>query len=184
MIDLAELANLEVLFKRFSSGTHLNRLKEAELWIDLETNQEAYQAVFSALGYFLVLDNRGFAYFRTEQSTSHTSKLTRRLALLLMLLFEFQADCGVHLFQFQQWHIDDELMATLWQNYKTILAAEELNDITAMKETFDSAIRIGFVDVDSAVYSLLPAVHRYLDLFEELAQSETTDETENKETVL
>jgi len=184
MIDLSNLSHLEALFKRFNSGAHLNRLKETELWFELEKNQEAYQSIFTALGYFLVLDSRGFAYFKTDQSTSNTSKLTRRLALLIMLIFEFQADRGVHLFQFQQWLIDDELISSIWQNYKTILEAEDLNDLSAIKDTFDSAIRIGFVDVDSGIYSLLPAVYRYLDLFEELAQPETSDETEGKEEML
>ncbi len=184
MIDLSTLSSLDELFKQFNSGTHLNRLKDTELWVELENNQEAYQSIYTALGYTLVLDGRGFAYFKTDQGTSNTGKLTRRLALLLMLLFEFQADRGINLFQFQQWRIDDELITNIWQNYKTILEAEELNDVSAIKDTFDSAIRIGFIENDSGVYALLPAVHRYLDLFEELAQPEIPDETESKEEVL
>lgn len=181
MIDFATLSSLDELFKRFNSGAHLNRLKDTELWVELENNQEAYQSIYTALGYTLVLDGRGFAYFKTDQGTSNTGKLTRRLALLLMLLFEFQADRGVHLIQFQQWRIDDELITNIWKNYKTILEAEELNDSSAIKDTLDSAIRIGFIESESGIYFLLPAVHRYLDLFEELAQSEALDDTESKE---
>jgi hypothetical protein len=171
-INLSQLSKLQELFKLFSAGTHLNRLQETELWVELENHQVVYERLFAALGFSLVLDGRGFAYFKSEQGTGYTGKLTRRLALLLMLLFEYQADQGLHLFQFQNWRIDAALIDTLWQQYRAILEAEEFAGVQTLKEVLDSAARVGFVTQEEAVYRLLPAVHRYLDLFEELGQAE------------
>jgi hypothetical protein len=171
-IDLKQLTQLQSLFKVLSSGAHINRLQDTELWLDLEKHYACYESLFSALGFVLVMDGRGFAYFKTEQASSYTGKLTRRLALLLMLLFEYQADQGLHLFQFQQWRIDSPLLEKLSQHYHAMLEAEELASIQALKETLDRAARVGFALFDDGSYWLLPAVHRYLDLFEELAQAD------------
>lgn len=171
-IELKQLTELQSLFRVLSSGAHINRLLDSELWLDLEKHYASYESLFSALGFALVMDGRGFAYFKTEQASSYTGKLTRRLALLLMLLFEYQADQGLHLFQFQQWRIDSLLLEKLSQHYHAMLEAEDMANVQALKETLDRAARVGFVLFDDASYWLLPAVHRYLDLFEELAQTD------------
>ena len=41
-----------------------------------------------------------------------------------------------------------------------------------LRDILDSASRVGFLVFEDEAYRLLPAVHRYLDLFEELAQAE------------
>ena len=174
-IDFTALSQLQPLFKLLSSGAHLNRLKDSKLWVELERFQNDYESLFAALGFILVLDNRGFAYFKTELASSYTGKLTRRLALLIMLLFEYQADQGLHLFQFQQWRLDTRLIDTLWQQYAALFEAEEINSSKTLREILDSAARVGFLIVDDDAYYLLPAVYRYLDLFEELAQAERPD---------
>lgn len=174
-VDLKQLTQLQALFKVLSSGAHINRLQDTALWQDLEIHYATYESLFSALGFALVMDGRGFAYFKTEQASSYTGKLTRRLALLLMLLFEYQADQGLHLFQFQQWRIDSVLLDKLSQHYHAMLEAEEMASTQALKETLDRAARVGFVLIEDGSYGLLPAVHRYLDLFEELAQADKPD---------
>ena len=183
---LTQLTQLQPLFKLLSSGTHLNRLQDTELWVELENQQSHYQDLFAALGFVLVVDGRGFAYFKTDQGSSYTGKLTRRLALLLMLLFEYQADQGLHLFQFQQWRLDTALLERLWQQYHAILEAEEMNSPQMLTEILDSAARVGFLVFEDQAYRLLTAVHRYLDLFEELAQAERPDQlqVENAEEAL
>jgi hypothetical protein len=92
-----------------------------------------------------------------------------------MLLFEYQADQGLHLFQFQQWRLDNTLIDTLWQQYAALFEAEEINSSKTLRDILDSAARVGFLSVDDDAYYLLPAVHRYLDLFEELAQAQRPD---------
>jgi hypothetical protein len=179
-INLSQLPQLQELFKKLSSGTHLNRSQDTELWVELENNQDRYEALFAALGFVLVMDGRGFAYFKTDQATSYTGKLTRRLALLLMLLFEYQADQGLHLFQFQQWRIDMPLIDKLWQQYHVILEAEEITSPQSLKDILDSAVRVGFLVFEDGTYKLLPAVHRYLDLFQELTQAERLDQAQEE----
>lgn len=171
-IDLTQLTQLQALFKTLSSGAHINRLEDAELWTELEKHYEQYQHLFAALGFSVVMDGRGFAYFKTEQASSNINKLSKRIALLLMLLFEYQADQGLHLFQFQQWRIDNALLQTLAQHYHAILEAEEMADVQALEDILGRAVRVGFALVDDDSYWLLPAVYRYLDLFEELAQAD------------
>lgn len=179
-INLSQLPQLQELFKKLSSGAHLNRLQDTELWVDLESHHDKYEALFAALGFVLVLDGRGFAYFKTDQATPYTGKLTRRLALLLMLLFEYQADQGLHLFQFQQWRIDMTLLDKLWQQHHVILEAEEITSPQSLKDILDSAVRVGFLVFEDGTYKLLPAVHRYLDLFQELAQAERLDQAQEE----
>ncbi|MGZ8238612.1 MAG: condensin complex protein MksE [Methylobacter sp.] len=188
IINLNHTPQLQELFKKLSSGAHLNRVTDTELWVELENHQADYDALFAALGFVLVVDGRGFAYFKSDQAGSYTGKLTRRLALLLMLLFEYQADQGLHLFQFQQWRIDTAFLDNLWQHYHGVLEAEEISHLHMLKEIFDSAVRIGFLAFSDGAYWLLPAVHRYLDLFEELAGAErleqALEETEEMEDLL
>ncbi|MBF6650094.1 hypothetical protein [Methylobacter sp. BlB1] len=174
-LDLKQLAQLQTLFKALSSGIHINRLQDTELWMDLEKHYAGYESLFSALGFALVMDGRGFAYFKTEQASSYTGKLSRRLALFLMLLFEYQADQGLHLFQFQQWRVDGPLLEALSQHYHALLEAEEMASAQALSEILDRAARVGFTLFEDGSYWLLPAVHRYLDLFEELAQADKPD---------
>lgn len=171
-IDLKQLSQLQALFKLLSSGTHLNRLQDTDLWLDLDKHYATYEGLFAALGFTLVMDGRGFAYFKTEQASSYTGKLTRRLALQLMLLFEYQADQGLHLFQFQQWRIDTSLLETLSQHYHALLEAEEMASAEALTEILERSARVGFAVYDDGCFWLLPAVYRYLDLFEELAQAD------------
>jgi hypothetical protein len=171
-IDLKQLSQLQALFKLLSSGAHLNRLQDTDLWLDLEQHYPSYESLFAALGFTLVMDGRGFAYFKTEQASSYTGKLTRRLALQLMLLFEYQADQGLHLFQFQQWRIDTSLLETLSQHYHALLEAEDIASTEALTEILERSARVGFAVYDDGCFWLLPAVYRYLDLFEELAQAD------------
>jgi DNA-binding transcriptional MocR family regulator len=68
------------------------------------------------------------------------------------------------------------LLEKLWQQYHAILEAEEMNSPQMLKEILDSAARVGFLVFEDDSYRLLTAVHRYLDLFEELAQADRSDQ--------
>ncbi len=175
-IDFTALTQLQPLFKQLSSGAHLNRLKDTELWVQLELYQSDYESLFAALGFVLIVDGRGFAYFKTELASAYTGKLTRRLALVIMLLFEYQADQGLHLFQFQQWRLDANLLDQLWQQYFALFEAEEINSPKTLSEILDSATRVGFLISEDNAYRLLPSIHRYLDLFVELGNAERPDQ--------
>jgi hypothetical protein len=170
-IDLNQLPLLQKVFKKLNSGCHVNRLEDTEIWIDLEKNQPIYETLFAALGFTLIVDLRSFAYFKSDSASSHTSKITRRLGLFLLLLFEYQADNGLHLFQFQQWQIDTILLNKLCQHHYAIFEIEEMATLQNLKDILESASRLGFVMSKNGDFQLLPAAHRYLDLFEELAEA-------------
>jgi hypothetical protein len=168
-LALNQLSQLKPLFEIFTSGKHLNRHQDQALWVELEQNHAAYEALFAALGYELRVDGRGFAWFHTEEATSTVSKSSRRLALFFMLLFEYQADQGLHLGKFHAWTLDGTLLQTLWEKNQALLEAEEIADPAALADVLNTGARYGFLAAVDQRWHLLPAVHRYLDRFQELA---------------
>lgn len=177
VLNLKHLPQLEPLFRWFSSGKHLNREAEPALWAELEREQAAYLNLFSALGFDLQIDGRGFAWFQTDDVTSNVNKTTRQLALLFMVLFDTQADAGKPLMRFGDWVIDQALLATVYEQHQDLLEAESL-DREALKSLLDTAVRQGFAQQEGGYWRLLPAVCRYLDHIEELAQHIQDDESE------
>lgn len=173
-IHLAKLSKLSELFGFFNSGKHLNRLSEPELWAALEQEQTQYETLFQQLGYRLRLDGRGFAWFHTEDSNSNVSKTTRNLALVLMVLFDFQADNQKSLARFSDWLIDRGLLQAIFDKHKDMLLAESL-DMDSMAQVLDTAVRYGFAQAQEGAWRLLPAAARYLDHFEELSQHQAAD---------
>ena len=169
-IRLRQMPGLAQFFRLFSSGKHLNRVAEPALWAELEREQEAYTSLFNSLGFELVFDARGFAWFNTEDGSAATSKTTRQLALLFMVLFEFQADAGKPLLRFSDWVIDKTLINDVHEKNHDLLLADEL-DSEALLALLGTAERFGFAHRDAGHWRLLPAVCRYLDHFEELALS-------------
>lgn len=174
-INLEQLPLLSELFKKLNTGSHINKHLDNKLWIEVEKQEQSYQALFKALGFEFIVDARGFCFFNTEQSNSNTNKLTQRLALIMLLLFEFQANAGADLYRFDQWRIDNDFLNTIWQESHDLLEAEEINTLTDLTDVFDSGCRVGFIVKENNHYRLLAAVHRYLDLFIELQKSDKPD---------
>lgn len=166
---LHKLPHLAELFSHFNAGRHLNRFSEAALWVELEQEREAYTRLFAALGYELRIDERGFAWFHTDEAGSNVSKTTRQLALLFMLIFEYQADAGLNLGRFTEWALDATLLDALIEKNAALLEAEELAERERLESLLRSASNYGFVLADNARWYLQPAVFRYLDHFEALA---------------
>lgn len=175
-IDLARLPSLAELFRLFNNGKHLNRQAEPALWVELEREQEAYRALFTALGYDLRIDGRGFAWFHTDEATSATNKATRQLALLFMVLFDTQADAGKPLMRFGDWVIDTPLLKTVHEQHQELLVAEGIEP-DGLVALFETAQRFGFAQLDNGHWRLLPAVCRYLDHYEELASAVKAEDT-------
>tara|TARA_R110001592_G_C13187169_1_gene751813 strand:+ start:5720 stop:6307 length:588 start_codon:yes stop_codon:yes gene_type:complete len=169
-----QLPNLAHFFRLFNSGKHLNRVSEPALWAELEKEQEAYTSLFGNLGFELAFDGRGYAWFHTEDASQNTSKTSRQLALLFMVLFEFQADAGKPLLRFADWRIDKGLLNEVYEKNHDLLDAEEL-DSGGLLALLGTAERYGFTISEAGHWRLLPAVCRYLDHFEELAQSNTDE---------
>lgn len=167
-VQLNTLSSLGELFRLFNSGKHLNRLAEPILWAALEQESENYQQLFTALGYELKIDVRGYAWFHNEELNSHISKTSRRLALFFMTIFDSQADAGKPLLRFCDWRLDKPFLTEMYRQHKEVLEAEGL-DLDNYLALLESAARIGFTQEQGGYWRLLPAVYRYLDYFEQLA---------------
>lgn len=170
LIDLQKMPQLAELFRLFNAGKHLNHLTDAALWVALEQQHVAYQQVFNALGYQLCVDPRGFAYFSTGDARPTVSKTSRQLALLLMLLFEQQADTGANLADFSRWRMDREWLSTLIKNNHELLEVEQMDRLEALEGILKTAVFYGFAEEETNGWRLLAAVWRYLEYFEQIAQ--------------
>ncbi|RMF14697.1 MAG: hypothetical protein D6758_11080 [Gammaproteobacteria bacterium] len=169
-LDTEAVPHLAELFRALLSGRHINRAAEPELWAELEQHQERLIRLFGALGFDLRVDGRGFCWFHTEAASSTLNKTSRQFALLFMIIFDFQADAGLSLHDFQRWRIGPPLLEEIDGKYRDLLSAEEL-DTQALASLMDRAERLGFVRKDQHGWRLLPAVSRYLDHFQALARS-------------
>ena len=141
----------------------------------MEREQDAYTSLFKSLGFDLAFDGRGYAWFYTEDASQNTSKTSRQLALLFMVLFEFQADAGKPLLRFSDWRIDQGLLNEVDEKNRDLLDAEVL-DSSGLFALLGTAERYGFAISNSGHWRLLPAVCRYLDHFEELANSNVDEQ--------
>jgi hypothetical protein len=168
-LNLSVLPKLQEQFEALNRGHHLNRHHDHALWADLERNQQAYTALFNALGYQLAIDPRGFAWLQPAEATANVSQTSRRLALFFLLLFEYQADLGMHLGKFQTWIINRELLEKLLDKNRPLLEAEALLSVSDLVDVLRPGIRYGIVKETSQGWTLLPATYRYLDHFEALA---------------
>ena len=182
-LNLLKLPLLGELFAFLNGGKHLNRLSEPKLWAELERERGAYHALFTALGYCLRVDGRGFAWFHHEDASSGVSKTTRQLALLFMLIFEYQADVGLQLGRFTDWLIDDNLLTSLIEKNRLLLEAEGLAEAEQLTGLLKTSANYGFATTEGSAWRLLPAVFRYLDRFEELARDEDSQEASAEEDV-
>lgn len=170
---LHKLPLLSEVFSFLNSGKHLNRMADHRLWAELDRERDAYEQLFTSLGYALRIDDRGFAWFQVEEASSSVSKMTRQLALLFMLIFEHQADQGLHLGRFTDWLIDEALLASLLEKNRLLLEAEGLADRELLEQALRAATNYCFAAADGNAWRILPAVFRYLDRFEELAQTQS-----------
>lgn len=168
---LHKLPLLSEIFGFFNSGKHMNRMADHRLWAELERERDAYELLFKHLGYNLRIDDRGFAWFHFDDASSNVSKTTRQLALLFMLLFEFQADIGLHLGRFTDWVIDDALLDAMLEKNRLLLEAESLADRDQLQQLLRAAGNYGFASSEGNTWRILPSVFRYLDRFEELANT-------------
>lgn len=178
-VDLQRLPLLRELFEYLNAGKHLNRLAQPGLWAELEREQAQYETLFSALGYTLRVDGRGFAWFHFGEASSNVTKTTRQLALLFMMIFESKADRGAHLARFTEWLIDQGFLVSLIEKNALLLKAEQLAELEQLTQLMRTAANYGFALAEGTGWRLLPAVFRYLDRFEEMAQCSSADDNED-----
>ena len=174
-INLDKLIYLREILTRLSkNGEHINRAADAALWANLEQEQTAYEDLFRSLGFDLRIDPRGFTWFNTTESSTSSNQSTRRLALFFMVLFEYQGDAGKPLRRFMDWRVDVELLNEVYNQHKEVLIAEGISE-DEFSDLTKTAERFGFMRKEEGAHYLLPAVYRYLDHFEALANSVQED---------
>jgi glycosyltransferase involved in cell wall biosynthesis len=80
-------------FDMLTKGRHLCAA-DGEVYQDLHNNQAQYEALFAAIGFKLVCDPRGFAYFTGEAEGSIAQRM-ERAALLVFLITDRLSDKGI-----------------------------------------------------------------------------------------
>ena len=168
-IPLDKLPSLSEIFSHLNSGKHLNRLQDHDLWVELEREEPQYRILFERLGFTLRFDQRGFAWLHEKNASTDLHKNSRKLALFFMLIFQHQADLGKHLRGFAEWAIDRSVLGVIFDKNRTLLEASETAPLDFIEKWPALACRYGFAVTEHQGWRLLPAVWRYLDLFQELA---------------
>lgn len=181
--QLKELTELKSLYDLFTSGHHLTRVAHPALWAAFERGLEGYKAVFSALGYELVVDGRSYAWFEPTETSTPTGKKSKTLALLFMCIFNTQADHGESVDRFTHWRIDETFLATCYMAHQDILRDEGITQ-TDFIRLLDMTVKYGFARRQMGYWELLPSVSRYLDHFEALASHRDDEQQSAQEPVL
>ena len=164
-LDLSELSQLAPIFRELFKGYHISRAAP-ELYTQLSNQQDAYRALFKALGFELVCDPRGFYYFVPEQMGAQVNKTAQRLALFTFILVEHLADQGRDpLSVLDGGSIGRDELPALLEKYRDLFLQAE---VTTFEELEDKIIRrliqLGFAEDSNGVYRFLPPMHRFLDV--------------------
>ncbi|MBU0837350.1 MAG: chromosome partitioning protein, partial [Gammaproteobacteria bacterium] len=137
-----------------------------ELYTQLAGQQDAYRALFKALGYELTCDSRGFYYFVPEQMGAQVNKTAQRLALFTFILVEHLADQGRDpLAVLDGGSLGRDELPALLDKYRDLFLQAE---VTTQEELEEKVIRrltqLGFAEDSNGVYRFLPPMHRFLDV--------------------
>ncbi|WP_434457930.1 chromosome partitioning protein [Stutzerimonas urumqiensis] len=164
-LDLSELSLLAPIFRELFKGYHISR-REPELYTQLSNLQDAYRALFRALGFELVCDTRGFYYLVPEQMGAQVNKTAQRLALFTFILVEHLADQGRDpLAVLDGGSLGrDELPALLDKYRDLFVQAEVISQEELEEKVMRRLTQLGFAAEESGIYRFLPPMHRFLDV--------------------
>lgn len=178
-IDLSALSLLSTINKKLVSGYHVSE-QDTTLWQQLDQEYPQYEALFSALGYQLIHDARGFYYLLADDSTPSMGKISRAFALTIYVLVEHYANQGkdplAALFDNM---IDLQLMQTLViQNKHLFDQLEIFSGSELRKEVFNRMTRFGVAKETDTGYQIGAAAYRYLDALDDVANYHQLNEQE------
>lgn len=164
-LDLSELSLLAPIFRELFKGYHVSR-RDAELYSQLSNLQDAYRALFKALGYELVCDPRGFYYFVPEQIGAQVNKTAQRLALFTFIIVEHLADQGRDpLAVLDGGSLGRDELPPLLEKYRELFLQAEVQTQEELEEkVMRRMTQLGFASEDNGVYRFLPPMHRFLDV--------------------
>lgn len=170
VIDLNELNQLTPIYQKLMSGFHITE-NNLSLWQSLDQHHEAYQALFSSLGYNLIKDARGYFYFSTPDTTVTMTKTSRRIALFIYTMIEHWADKGFDPVGalFEQ-TLNKDVFQKLFDQNTSIYEQIDITSATEIKnEIIKRMVRLGFAKELGKEFKLLPSCYRYIDAVLELA---------------
>lgn len=176
-LDLELLSQLAEVHKKLGSGYHISE-QDFALWQELDQQEDAYTALFGALGHSLKRDGRGFFYFEVDDATASMGKISRLFALALYALVEFYADKGQDPLRalFEQ-EVTSEVWGQLLQQHYHLFEQLEIFSVTDIKrEIANRMLRYGLARANGDNIKLLPPVYRYLDALMDVEHSAVTTE--------
>jgi len=185
VIDLNTLNQLTPIYQKLMSGFHITE-NNLSLWQSLDQYHEAYQALFSSLGYTLIKDARGYFYFSTPDTTVTMTKTSRRIALFIYTLIEYWADKGfdpVGALFVQT--LNKDAFQKLFDQNTSIYEQIDITSATEIKnEIIKRMVRLGFAKELGKEFKLLPSCYRYIDAVLEISGSMDTSFQDNEEELL
>ena len=164
-IDLNQLSQLTPIFRELFKGYHISQ-RDAELYSQLSNLQDAYRALFRAMGFELVCDSRGFYYFVPEQMGAQVNKTAQRLALFTFIIVEHLADQGRDpLAVLDGGSLGRDELPPLLEKYRDLFLQAEVQTQDELEEKVMRRLtQLGFASEDNGIYRFLPPMHRFLDV--------------------
>lgn len=164
-LDLSQLTQLTPIFRELFKGYHISQ-RDAELYSQLSNLQDAFRALFRAMGFELVCDSRGFYYFVPEQMGAQVNKTAQRLALFTFILVEHLADQGRDpLAVLDGGTLGRDELPALLDKYRDLFVQAEVQTQEDLEEKVMRRLsQLGFAQEDNGIYRFLPPMHRFLDV--------------------
>jgi hypothetical protein len=164
-LDLSELTQLAPIFRELFKGFHISR-RDPELYAQLSSLQDAYRALFRALGFELVCDTRGFYYFVPEQAAAQVNKTAQRLSLFTFILVEHLADQGRDpVAVLDGGSLGRDELPALLDKYRDLFGQAEVQTAEELEEKILRRMtHLGFAQEENGTYRFLAPMHRFLDV--------------------
>jgi len=164
-LDLSELSQLAPIFRELFKGYHVSR-RDPELYAQLSNFQDAYRALFKALGFELVCDTRGFYYFVPDTATAQVNKPAQRLALFTFIIVEHLADQGRDpIAVLDGGSLGRDELPALLEKYRDLFVQAEVTTQDELEEKIMRRMpQLGFASEETGLYRFLPPMHRFLDV--------------------
>ena len=146
-------------------GYHVSR-RDPELYAQLSNFQDAYRALFKALGFELVCDTRGFYYFVPDTATAQVNKTAQRLALFTFIIVEHLADQGRDpIAVLDGGSLGRDELPALLEKYRDLFVQAEVTTQDELEEKIMRRMtQLGFASEETGLYRFLPPMHRFLDV--------------------
>ena len=167
---------LSEAFRQLKRGRHICR-DDAQVFRDLVAHEQAYTAIFEALGYRLERHPQDFFYLRGESSLK--TKALQAASLFVLILFQ---DLEEKKFQSEshQWHATlttrlfrvadmPHFLTTQRRRMMTTIGVAE----NELKDVLRTLKQLGMLEwIDSEHFQFRAPIYRFIDICIQLAQAD------------